>query len=139
MWAAGPPNAVVPSFDMTTATSPTRLTKDEAADYAGLVRYAVVAGQKEIDKHLARTVNTGEDGSYTLPNLPIGPYRLEVRMAGFKDYVQNGIVLQVNSNIQINPTMQVGSISEHLKYLYQSSTSLTKPRWRYSSQSGVPR
>src|SRR5712692_1218454 len=47
---------------------------------------------------LVRTVISGADGSFVLPNLPIGPYQLEVTKEGFSKYVQAGIVLQVGSN-----------------------------------------
>ena len=47
---------------------------------------------------IARSVVTGDDGTYTLTNLAIGPYRLQVSLQGFSTYVQEGIVLQVNSN-----------------------------------------
>ena len=33
---------------------------------------------------------TDSQGNYALPNLPVGPYRLEVKAAGFKDYVESG-------------------------------------------------
>src|SRR5258708_719921 len=66
----------------------------------------------ETNKQLARTTVTDTSGHYVLTNLPVGPYKLEVKASGFKDYVQTGIVLQVNNNIQINVTMQVGSITE---------------------------
>src|SRR2546426_1149706 len=39
---------------------------------------------------------TNETGSYVLPNLPIGPYKLEASLPGFRTYAQTGIVLQVN-------------------------------------------
>src|SRR5215831_19871682 len=41
----------------------------------------------------ARTTVTAADGGYVLPNLPIGPYLLEVTKDGFSKYVQSGIVL----------------------------------------------
>jgi hypothetical protein len=44
----------------------------------------------------SRTVTTDADGGYTFPNLPVGPYQLQVRKQGFSAYVQTGIVLQVN-------------------------------------------
>jgi hypothetical protein len=66
----------------------------------------------ETDKGLTRTTISDDRGHYSLPNLPVGPYRLEVRLPGFKDYVQNGIVLVVNNNIQLNVTMQVGAVTE---------------------------
>ena len=49
-----------------------------------------------------------------LPNLPVGPYQLKVALQGFNTYVQDGIVLQVSSNPQINVTLAVGVISEQV-------------------------
>jgi hypothetical protein len=69
----------------------------------------------ETDKHSIHTTRTSSSGNYNLPNLPVGPYQLEVRTQGFKDYVQTGIELIVNNNIQINVTMQIGSASEHIE------------------------
>jgi hypothetical protein len=66
----------------------------------------------ETDEGVTRTTITDGTGHYSLPNLPVGPYRLEVQLPGFKDYVQNGIVLAVNNNIQLNVTMQVGAVTE---------------------------
>ena len=37
-----------------------------------------------------------------LSNLPTGPYRLEVSLAGFRTYAQTGIVLQVAGTPTIN-------------------------------------
>src|ERR1039458_4320107 len=47
-----------------------------------------------------RTTVSGNDGSYVLPNLPVGPCRLEVSAAAFNNYVQSGIILQVGNNVQ---------------------------------------
>lgn len=61
-----------------------------------------------------RTVATGATGTYVMPELPVGTYRLEVRKEGFSPYVQSGIVLQVNSNPSINVTLVVGSVNEQV-------------------------
>jgi len=66
------------------------------------------------DTGLVRTVPTATDGSYILANLPIGPYQLQVSKAGFNAYVQNGIVLQVNTNPVINATLKVGAVTERV-------------------------
>ena len=53
---------------------------------------AVVGAQvqmTETDKHTVRSTVTDALGKYTLPNLPVGPYQLEVRANGFKEYVQS--------------------------------------------------
>ena len=80
-------------------------------DPSGGVLPAAQVVMTETDKQLTRTTLTDAGGHYVLTNLPVGPYRLEVKASGFKDYVQSGIVLQSNNNIQINVTMQVGAIT----------------------------
>src|SRR4029078_6478088 len=45
----------------------------------------------ETSTTLVGTVAPDVGGRYTLPNLPVGPYRLEVTSQGFKNYVQDGI------------------------------------------------
>jgi len=47
-----------------------------------------------------------------LPDLPVGPYSLEVSSPSFRNYVQSGILLQVGANVQVNIAMQVGVVSE---------------------------
>src|SRR5438552_5205490 len=56
----------------------------------------------EVDKALPHTTVSDSGGQYALPNLPVGPYRLEVEAPGFKNYTQTGIVLQVGNNITLN-------------------------------------
>jgi hypothetical protein len=62
-----------------------------------------------------RTVDSGTDGAYLLPNLPIGPYRLEITKDGFSTSVQSGIVLQVASNPVIEITLQLGAVSQQVQ------------------------
>src|ERR1019366_3596544 len=54
-------------------------------------------------------------GSFSLPSLPIGPYRLQVGKAGFTSYVQTGIVLQVDSNPTVDASLKVGSVTERVE------------------------
>src|SRR5260370_26616468 len=56
-----------------------------------------------------RTAETGTAGVYRLPELPVGPYKLEATKQAFGPYGQTGIVLQVNVNPTINITLQVGT------------------------------
>jgi hypothetical protein len=66
------------------------------------------------DTGLMRTTFTGADGRYALPNLPVGPYQLKVALQGFTTYVQDGIVLQVSTNPEINVTLALGAVSEQV-------------------------
>src|SRR5713226_1863460 len=64
---------------------------------------------------ISRTTITNETGSYVLPDLPLGPYRLEAALPGFRTFVQTGIVLQVGSNPTLNLVLQVGQVSEQVE------------------------
>ena len=66
----------------------------------------------QTDTGFRRTVISDADGAFTLTNLPIGPYRLEVALQGFRSFQQTGIVLQVNANPVINVTLPLGQLSE---------------------------
>jgi hypothetical protein len=72
------------------------------------------------------TTNTGFGGRYQLPDLPVGAYRLEVGASGFKNYIQNGIVLQVANNVEVNVTMQLGAVSESIEVTANASMVETK-------------
>lgn len=85
------------------------------ADPTGSTVVNALVKMTETEKGLIRTVNTDENGRYTFPNLPVGPYRLDVTSQGFKAYAQTGIILQVGNNVQINVTMQVGSVNESIE------------------------
>ena len=63
----------------------------------------------------SRSAVTDETGAYILPNLPIGPYRLEASLPGFSTYAQTGIVLQVNSNPTIPIVLAVGAVTETIQ------------------------
>jgi len=69
----------------------------------------------ETDKQLVRTATTNAEGRYILGNLPVGPYRLEVRVPGFKDYRQVGISLAVGQTANINVQLTIGSVSESVE------------------------
>ena len=84
-------------------------------DQSGAVLPGVEITATQTDTGVARTSVTNETGSYILPNLPVGPYRLEATLPGFRTYVQTGIVLQVDSNPTINPVLVVGQVSEQVE------------------------
>lgn len=66
------------------------------------------------DTGVTRSTVTSGDGGFAFPNLPVGPYQLKATLQGFSTFVQDGIVLQVNSNPVLNVALQVGAISEQL-------------------------
>jgi hypothetical protein len=84
------------------------------ADSSGAVLPGVTIVAIQTDTGFRREGVTNDTGSYALLNLPIGPYRLEASLAGFRSYAQTGIVLQVGSNPVIKLTLQLGELAETL-------------------------
>jgi hypothetical protein len=61
-----------------------------------------------------KTTESRQDGTYVLPDLPIGPYRIEVSVGGFKTFVQSGIELEVGNRLSVPVTLQVGSVEQEV-------------------------
>src|SRR3954454_14859976 len=75
-------------------------------DQSGAVLPGVEVTVTQTNTGVMRSTPTDETGSFVLPDLPIGPYRLEAALPGFRTYVQTGIVLQVAGNPTINPVLE---------------------------------
>jgi Carboxypeptidase regulatory-like domain len=84
-------------------------------DQTGAVLPGVEVTATQTDTGVARSIVSNETGSFVLPNLVVGPYRLEAALGGFRTFVQNGIVLQVNGSPVVNPVLEVGQVSEQVE------------------------
>ena len=83
-------------------------------DESGGVLPGVDVTVTQTDTGLTRSAVSDATGGYTLPNLPVGPYRLEASLSGFRSYVQTGIVLTVNATPAINVVLGLGELSEQV-------------------------
>src|SRR5712664_776995 len=59
-----------------------------------------------------RSTQTGTDGEYDFPDLPLGTYRIHVTHAGFKSETQTGVELHVNDSSVVNIALKVGAVNE---------------------------
>src|ERR1700720_49234 len=84
-------------------------------DQSGAVLPGVEVTVTQTDTGVKRSMPTDETGSYVLSNLPLGPYRLEAALPGFRSYAETGIVLQVDANPTINAILEVGQVSEQVE------------------------
>jgi Carboxypeptidase regulatory-like domain/TonB dependent receptor len=55
---------------------------------------------------------TNNEGVYVLPNLPPGPYRIQVSKVGFKTIIKPDITLNVQDALSINFTLPIGAALE---------------------------
>src|SRR5882762_2109289 len=58
------------------------------------------------------TTKTNSEGIFVLPNLPPGPYRVQVSKIGFKTIIKPDIVLNVQDALSLNFTLPVGAAYE---------------------------
>jgi len=101
-----------------------RLIAGIAASISGTVTDpsgAVIAGATVVatnfDTAVVTTVTTNAQGFYSFQELPLGKYSITVTQAGFKSYVQTGIMLDVNDALVIDVALQVGQTTEKVEVL----------------------
>src|SRR6266403_3447803 len=95
-------------------------------DQSGAVLPGVEVTVTQAETGATRTAVTNETGSYVLTNLPIGPYRLQATLPGFRTYGQTGIILQVNSSPVVNPILEIGQVTEQVEV--QANAALVETR-----------
>jgi hypothetical protein len=81
-------------------------------DSSGSVLPGVTVTSTQTDTALVRTVVSDEEGRYTISNLPVGPYKLEFMLQGFRTFVHTGLVLQVNGSPTVNAALELGNVEE---------------------------
>jgi hypothetical protein len=81
-------------------------------DESGALLPGVTVTATQTDTSFTRSVVTDASGSYVMPNMPTGPYRLEAMLQGFRTYIQTGIVLQVAGTPVINVSLALGNLQE---------------------------
>jgi Carboxypeptidase regulatory-like domain/TonB dependent receptor-like, beta-barrel len=77
---------------------------------------AVVAGAKVTVRNVAtgleRTTDTSADGSYSVPELPIGTYTVTVSQSGFQTSVTSGVVVDVATDRRVDAVLKTGQVSQ---------------------------
>jgi hypothetical protein len=73
----------------------------------------VVATNTETGVRTALT--TDSKGFYNFASLPVGTYDLEISQTGFRSYKKTGLVIDANSALRADATLQVGAINEKVE------------------------
>jgi Carboxypeptidase regulatory-like domain/TonB dependent receptor len=61
---------------------------------------------------VSRQTQSNNSGDYVFPEVPVGMYRLEFELPGFKKDVRSDVTLELNQVITLNMTMQIGQAKE---------------------------
>jgi hypothetical protein len=82
------------------------------ADPSGAILAGVKVTLVNEATNVSRDTKTNENGDYDFVEVPVGTYRLEFDLTGFKKNVRRGVSLDINQVITLNMTMQVGATQE---------------------------
>ncbi len=63
----------------------------------------------------ARSAKADAEGNYLFPALPVGRYSMRAEAQGFKTFVSENIILDLNQNARINARLEVGNISDQIR------------------------
>ena len=55
---------------------------------------------------------TNASGDFGFPQVPVGTYRMEFALSGFKEMVQRGVNVDLNQVVTVNQVLQVGATKE---------------------------
>ncbi len=95
-------------------------------DTSGKFMVNVQVTMVQAETQAPRSTFTDVQGQFAIPNLSPGPYVLDAKAPGFKDYRQTGIVLQVGQTININVAMAIGAVTETIEVSGNASMVETK-------------
>ena len=101
-----------------------------AHDQTGAVLPGVEIQVTQTDTGIVRQAVTNETGLYVLPNLPIGPYRIEASLPGFRTYTQTGLCFR--SRQSFDKRSPGGTVSEQVAHRP------TLHWWKHEVQELVP-
>ncbi len=86
-----------------------------ATDPSGAVVAGATVTVKNVATGLERTTETSADGSYSLPELPIGTYTVTVTLTGFQTFAANNVTVDVASERRVDAKMRPGQVSSRVE------------------------
>ncbi len=81
-------------------------------DSSGAVLPGVSITVTNTARNTSQSTISNETGNYVIPALNPGTYSVSAEITGFKKFLQEGIVLQVNQVARIDISLQVGQIAD---------------------------
>ena len=73
-----------------------------------------------VETGFTRSATTDGRGEYAIEFLPVGTYRVEAELMGFKRYAQTGVVIEVGRTARIDPVLEAGGATETVEVVGDS-------------------
>jgi outer membrane receptor protein involved in Fe transport len=101
---------LIPTFILAQSTGGRVLGR--VADPTGAVLANVKVSLKNEATGVVADTTTNESGDYVFPQVPVGQYRMEFDLTGFKKNVQRGVNVDLNQVVTVNSVLQIGQAQE---------------------------
>ena len=95
-------------------TAPTTSLFGVVADPSGATIASATVSLTSRATRLNRQTTSGADGKYRFSLIPAGEYELNVTAAGFRSFLQTGIVLNVDVAATVNVGLSVGALADQV-------------------------
>ena len=79
------------------------------SDSSGAIIPGASVAALNVGTGVKQLTKTNAQGFYSFPALPAGHYNLTIQVQGFKEYVETGLVLDVNTALRVDAALQVGT------------------------------
>src|SRR5712692_6014673 len=80
-------------------------------DPSGAVVSGAKVAVKNVNTGLERTTETSTDGSYSVPELPIGTYTVTISQSGFQTSVTSAVEVDVATERRVDATLKPGEVA----------------------------
>src|ERR1700689_4007450 len=67
-----------------------------------------------VDTGIDRITTTATDGSYLIPELPIGTYNVIVEMSGFQKVASNGLTVDIGAERRVDVSLKPGQVNQEI-------------------------
>jgi hypothetical protein len=97
-------------FGQTTSTITGTVT-----DKSGAVVSAAAVRVTNVETDVTREATTDADGTFSVPLLPPGRYRVQVQKEGFRPIVRDNLTLEVNQVARLDFALELGAVTESVQ------------------------
>ena len=114
-------------FTTTFAQEITARIDGQVTDPAGAVVTKATITLTNTKTGEVRTIQSDDNGSYTLTQIQPGTYDLSVRAEGFKEYLSKSLEINVNDHKTINVPLETGAVTESVTVTAEAPLIQTTP------------
>jgi hypothetical protein len=83
-------------------------------DSSGAALVGATVTIHNVDTGIDRITTTGTDGSYLVPELPIGNYNVIVEMSGFQKVATNGVTVDIGAERRVDISLKPGQVNQEI-------------------------